>query len=57
MCTVVTLVSNISKVQVSVGSRLEPSCGFHTLPAERLNGLDYRAEPETVVGRAVEEEP
>lgn len=41
-CRAVTLVPNISKVQVAVGSMQEPSHGFCTLAAERMNALDCR---------------
>lgn len=35
--------------QVVVDSVQEPSHGFYTLATERMNGLDYRGEPGTVV--------
>lgn len=57
MCTTVTLVPSISTVQVAVGSMQEPSRGFYTLVAERMNGLHDRRKPGIVVGGAVEEEP
>lgn len=57
MCTAVTWVPSISKGQVAMGSMQEPSRGFYTLAAERMNGLDDRRKPGIVVGGAVEEEP